>query len=150
MCKNDQEFKDKDKEMGWTAEKIVEAEMKMPYEAEDILANLPGVGGVQGFANPYGLGVQEEHVVQRKEDKGALGELGFFGYVQSMPGVIEEVYMHPGKAGNRRAVEVEMQQEMTEDKDKDSEYSEDCEDGLGEDGEEAEEAKGEVEEMDVD
>ncbi|KAF1914568.1 hypothetical protein BDU57DRAFT_298084 [Ampelomyces quisqualis] len=152
ICKNEQELKEKDKEMGWTVEKMVDAETKMPFDGKEILANLPGVGGVEGVVAPYGFGVQVGEVhVQRKEDKGALGELAFLGYVESKPKVLAEVYTQPGRAGDRMMVEMEMEElEEGQSEDEYWEYSDECEEGFAEGIYEDGEEMALAEEMDLD
>jgi hypothetical protein len=102
-CKNETHFKNLEKQNGWSVEKMVESEFKMPFTGQEMLAAMPNLGGGMGVPNPYGFGVaQEQNTAMFTPMPGALGSLACFGYVESSPYAVNNAYTAPRAYVDRR------------------------------------------------
>jgi hypothetical protein len=95
-CLNEQYFAEQDKKNGWSVAQLVDT--KSPWSKADIEVEMPGLGGHAPVANPYGLGLDIKlgpmyKVSMAKPD--TLGTLKAFGYLESRPYLLNEVYTNP-------------------------------------------------------
>lgn len=104
LCRNEQEFAERDKMSGRSLDKWLD--FKMPWTKEDIEAQIPGLGGHVPAVNPYGLGTEIELAPAyhtETQTKGTLGALEMLGYPQSHPYMLEEAYCNPDAYAGLRA-----------------------------------------------
>jgi hypothetical protein len=104
ICRNEVFFREFDTKM----EKENKYETRMgPWKGEQILAQMPGLGGGFGVAQPYGIGavIEEADESVMQWGKGALGEMAFMGYVESAPWMVKEAYVRGQACGGVRAAD---------------------------------------------
>jgi hypothetical protein len=133
-------------------DRLVKTQLECNVSREDVVAL--GFGG-EGVVKPYGLGAETLEVkeVEKKENPGALGELGFLGLVPARPGAVGDAYLQPWKWVERREREIKEYEEWYDDEYYDEEYGEEYEEGHEEDPEDPEasdEVQDDGEAMDVD
>jgi hypothetical protein len=113
-CKNETHFKDLEKQNGWSVEKMLKSEVKLPFTGQEILAAMPNLGGGIGIVNPYGFGVaQEQDVAMFTPKPDVLGSLAFFGYAESSPHAVKTAYAAPRAYVDRLDGESEHEQSNT-------------------------------------
>ncbi len=80
----------------------VKSQFGMPWskeEVEEVKKQMPGLGGFQPLANPYGLGLQIDlgrKYQEQPSQMDGLGNLEFFGYAQSSPYQLTMAYSNAG------------------------------------------------------
>lgn len=126
---------------------MVGREVEFKWTGQEVLAAMPGVGGIMGVVDPYGIGSMGRGMAREEEmeeaggndDGGALGALRFMGYVESRPGVVGEAYLEPGKYAERvRRMVTEEQEREVEEMDWDEEGYEGWDEEYGYEDEEEE------------
>ncbi|KAH7066774.1 hypothetical protein BKA63DRAFT_607678 [Paraphoma chrysanthemicola] len=113
-CRNEGYFREVAERNG---SKLVEGELSVPFSAVDVLARMPGPGGVLGVRDPYGLATMSE--VPRVDgqasvyEKGALGRMALFGYEDAVPEMLGEAYRN-GKVHRAEWMAREAEEEEAE------------------------------------
>ncbi|KAH8731684.1 hypothetical protein GQ44DRAFT_755752 [Phaeosphaeriaceae sp. PMI808] len=95
-CKDDEFYQYLRETNGWTAEEQMKQAARLPFNGQDIVNAMPGLGGQIASANPYGLGlVQVRDTPEPERPQGTLGSLAFMGYAESRPFLVNEAYTNP-------------------------------------------------------